>query len=213
MKLYKNKKSEDKDISEPVIKDSRQIALEKAGEIAAQEVKEAVKEGEKEPEGPGKIKEKANLADNYYDQLLRLRAEFDNYRKRINKEREDYQWTLKEEIIYNFLPIVDNFERALKVAEESKDFTQLLEGIKMVHRQINDFFKDHGVTPILSEGKPFDPHTSEAIAQEESELPEHTVLEEMQKGYFLNDRVLRTAKVKVAVPRAADKKEEEIENG
>lgn len=182
---------------EVVIKDSRQIALEKASEIAAQ------------PMEPPK-----ETGNTYYHQLLRERADFDNYRKRVNKEREEYQATLKQEIIYDFLAIVDNFERALKVAEESKDFAQLLEGIKMVHKQINDFFKDHGVTPMLSEGKPFDPHTSEAISQEESELPEHTVLEEMQKGYFLNDRVLRTAKVKVAVPKTPEEdKKEDVENG
>ena len=193
MKLSRDKKTaEPAPVSdETVIKDSRQLALEKASEIAAQPV-----------ETP---KETGNT---YYNQLLRERADFDNYRKRVNKEREEYQATLKQEIIYDFLSIMDNFERAIKVAEESKDFAQLLEGIKMVHKQINDFFKDHGVTPMVSEGKPFDPHTSEAIAQEESELPEHTVLEEMQKGYFLNDRVLRTAKVKVAVPKITDKKNE-----
>ena len=202
MKLSRDKKPEPAP-DEDLIKDSRQLAMEKASEIkdSLAQPMEMLKEPDKSEES-------------FYNQLLRERADFDNYRKRVNKEREEYQATLKQEIIYDFLAIVDNFERALKVAEESKDFAQLLEGIKMVHKQINDFFKDHGVTPMVSEGKPFDPHTSEAIAQEESDLPEHTVVEEMQKGYFLNDRVLRTAKVKVAVPKTPEEdKKEEVENG
>jgi molecular chaperone GrpE len=192
----KNKKEDDS-----LIKDSRQIALEKA--MAMEEGKEKLpEEDKKEEESLEKIKEKAALAASYYDQLLRLRAEFDNYRKRINKERGEYQETAKEEIIYQLLSIIDNFERAMKAAEETKNFEKMFEGIKLIHKQVNDFLASHDVNVIEAEGKKYDPEYHEAVAHEESDKhAEDTVTEEVLKGYTFKDKVLRPAVVKVAKKR------------
>lgn len=193
--LKKNKKEEN-----GLIKDSRQIALEKAEEIEESERREKKGEEKKTEElNLEKLKEKANLSDAYYDQLLRLRAEFDNYRKRINKEREEYQQTAIEEVMYQLIKIIDNFELAMKSAEKTKSFEKMFEGITLIHKQINDFLASYGVNVISAEGKKFDPAYHEAVTHEESDKHEaDTVTEEVLKGYTFKDKVLRPAVVKVA---------------
>lgn len=192
-----------------LIRDSREIGLERAGEIEKEiEGEPAQKEEKKQEESLDKIKEKAGLADNYYDQLLRLRAEFDNYRKRMNKEREESQETAREEVIYELLGIIDNFERAIKTAEEMKDFKGVFEGIVLIHKQVNEFLNRYGVRPIEAEGKKFDPEYHEAVGHSESDgHAEDTVTEEVIKGYTFKDRVLRHAQVKVSKKKNDAKKE------
>ena len=133
------------------------------------------------------------------DRLLRLQADFENARKRMEKQCQDFTKYASEGIIVELLTILDDLERTTQVAEnKGASLETFLKGIEMILSHLYEMLKVHGVKPMEVVGKPFDPHTSEALMQVESELPENAVVEEMQKGYYLNDRVIRTAKVKVA---------------
>jgi len=200
----KNKKAEN-----DFMKDSREIGLERAKEIAGEFKGKLSKEEKKEGEGLSleKLKEKAALADDYYDQLLRLRADFDNYRKRVNKERQEYQQIAREEVIYGLLEVIDNFERAMLAAEKTKSLKGIFEGVKLIHKQLNDFLSNYGVNVIKAEGKKFDPEYHEAVGHEETDKHgEDIVTEEVLKGYTFKDKVLRPSMVKVAKKKDNQKK-------
>lgn len=146
------------------------------------------------------LKEEASQGQDHQERLLRMQADFDNARKRIEKQFQDFTKYATEGIIAELLGILDDLERTTQNAEnKSANLETFLKGIEMILAHLYEMLKKHGVKPIEVEGRPFDPHTSEALMQVDSELPEHTVVEEMQKGYFLNDRVIRTAKVKVSM--------------
>ncbi|MGD0335925.1 MAG: nucleotide exchange factor GrpE [Candidatus Omnitrophota bacterium] len=147
-----------------------------------------------------KLKEEAEKAKEYWDKLLRLQAEFENSRKRIEKEKQDYIKFANEEVILELLNILDDLERVVELAQaKHEDLPAFLKGVEMILAHLYDMIKEHGVKPIDATGKIFDPHCHEALMQvENKDVPEHTVLEELQKGYMLNDRVIRTAKVKVS---------------
>ncbi len=134
------------------------------------------------------------------EMLLRKAAEFDNFRKRMLKEKEDFRLSANRDLIIEILPVLDNFERGLKASEETKNFDALLEGIKMVHSEIHKLFEDYNVTPIEAVGKEFDPNLHEALMMEERDDVEFdkTVVEEFERGYRMGDAVIRHAKVKVA---------------
>jgi molecular chaperone GrpE len=136
--------------------------------------------------------------DDLRDRLLRLSAEFDNYRKRIERERRDTMERAAAGLIEELLPIVDDFERALK-AEADPAADVYREGISIIHRQLMELLARRGVTPLESLGADFDPHVHQAVAYEPS--PGHRdgeVIEELRRGYTLGDRLLRPAMVKVA---------------
>ena len=138
--------------------------------------------------------------DKYYDLLLRKQAEFDNFRKRMERERDESGAVVTREVLKRLLPILDNMERALRASEGSKD--PLFKGIELVHQQFLDLLKKEGVMPIEALGARFDPRLHEAV--EVLDVPgfeADVVLEEMQKGYTHNDRLLRPALVKVASAR------------
>ncbi|HGE71339.1 TPA: nucleotide exchange factor GrpE [Candidatus Poribacteria bacterium] len=133
------------------------------------------------------------------DKMLRLAAEFDNYKKRSAKEHENIRKYASESIIKELLPIVDNFERAIQSANESRDFESFLEGVKLILNQIINLLEKEGVIPIKSVGEPFDPNFHEAVMHVDSdEYPANVVAEEYQKGYILKDRVIRPAMVAVS---------------
>ena len=158
------------------------------------------------------LKEKAGKADEYFDRLLRLQAEFDNYKKRLEKEKLDFVRFASEGIIIEILKIVDDFERAVEAGKSKHDFDVLYKGVEMIYKDIKEFLKRNGVEEIGAKGKPFNPHEHEAMMQEErDDHPEDHVVEEFQKGYILNGRVIRPSKVKVS-KKPAGKKEEE-QNG
>ena len=140
--------------------------------------------------------EKATL----YDQLLRRQAEFENYRRRIERERGETYQRARAEILLELLPIVDNFERALSSLEKGGgDAAALRHGIELIHKQFNDALLKFGLEPVESVGQAFDPHVHEAVTTEPSEEhEENTVIEEFQRGYKLGDKLLRPARVKVA---------------
>ena len=133
------------------------------------------------------------------DRLLRLAADFENYKKRAARERQEYVQLANERLIAELLPIVDDLERALDAAEEHQE-AQLEEGVRLVHRSLAGLLERHGVKPIETEGR-FDPHVHEALLSQPSEAEEGSVLDVVQKGYKLGDRVVRPARVVVAGPR------------
>lgn len=132
-----------------------------------------------------------------YDQLQRSRADFENYKRRLDRERDAQVQGVKCQILRDFLAIVDNFDRALDAIQDSKDPLSI--GLTLVYKQIQEFMRLSGVEEILAQGQPFDPYHHEALSQEEApELPEHTVLEVLRKGYKIEGKLLRAAQVKVS---------------
>jgi molecular chaperone GrpE len=137
-----------------------------------------------------------------FAQYQRLAADFENYKRRTRQELADRTQYANEELVLKLLPILDNFRRALEHAPANLD-RSWFEGIKLVARQFEDVLQAQGVSHIPAVGEKFDPSQHEAIAQEETdEHEEGTVVEEMQPGYRLHNRVLRPTLVKVAQPRA-----------
>lgn len=146
------------------------------------------------------LKAQADIAQALSDKVLRLQADFENTRKRLEREKQDFVKFANEGIILELLNILDDLERSVSLAETHKqDLPVFLKGVEMILAHLYEMLKEYGVKPIVAEGKVFDPHCHEALMQvANKELPENTIVEELQKGYQLNDRVIRTAKVKVS---------------
>lgn len=131
------------------------------------------------------------------NKTLRIQAEYDNFKKRTQKEKQSDRKYKAQEIVDELLPVIDNFERALAV-EVTEEAASFVEGMTMVYNQIKKALKNQGVEEIETVGKEFDPNIHHAVIQvEDDEQESNTVLEEMQKGYMLKDRVIRPAMVKV----------------
>ena len=159
------------------------------------------------------LKKKAEERDTYLDQLLRAKAEFVNYQKRVIKEHESTAQFAVQNLILDFLPELDNFDRALKLADNSKDFDKFVEGIKLIEEQLFKVLGKYGVEPIETAGKAFDPNLHEAVMEEENnEIPHHTIVDEFQKGFLLKERVIRPSKVKVSKRTIEEEGEKEEEN-
>ena len=136
--------------------------------------------------------------DALQDRLLRTAAEFDNYRKRIDRERRDQSESAAASLLAEVLPVVDNLERALQ-APTGPEAAGYRAGVELIHRQLIDLLRKRGVTPIEALGADFDPRFHQAVTQETSDAHrDGEVMEEMQRGYMLGDRLLRPAMVKVA---------------
>ncbi|MEW6380064.1 MAG: nucleotide exchange factor GrpE [bacterium] len=132
------------------------------------------------------------------DKSLRLQAEFENFRQRMQKEKSDFMRYALENLFKNLLPLIDNFELALESAEKSSCFEGLSEGVKLIHSQFLDTLQKEGLTRFSSLGELFDPRKHEAVIQVDSDgHGENTVVEEFKKGYCLHDRLLRPALVAV----------------
>ncbi|HTY40467.1 MAG TPA: nucleotide exchange factor GrpE [Thermoanaerobaculia bacterium] len=133
------------------------------------------------------------------DRHLRKLAEFENHKKRSEKERQEYFKIALAGFVHDFLPVMDNFGRALEHARPADLDSDFGQGVVLIGKQISDLWKRYGLIPIDTTG-PFDPNLHEAVATEETDaVPPNTILEVLQKGYFLNDRLIRPAAVKVAV--------------
>ena len=129
---------------------------------------------------------------------MRSAAEFDNYKKRTAKERDDLYANVVCDVVLQILPVLDNLQRAVDAAETSGG-TDLLEGVKMIRRQFEEALGSIGVEPIDAAGKPFDPELHDAVMQDEdTEEEENTVTEELMKGYLYKGKVIRHSMVKVA---------------
>ncbi|HVW89513.1 MAG TPA: nucleotide exchange factor GrpE [Gaiellaceae bacterium] len=134
--------------------------------------------------------------DEYLDALQRLKAEFDNYRKRVARDQQELAARAAERLVSALLPVVDDLERALEAAAKHEEAT-LEEGVRLVHRALADALAREGLAEIATDG-PFDPHTQEALLSQPSEADEGTVIQVLQKGYKLGERVLRPARVVVS---------------
>jgi|ERR1700722_12616522 len=150
-------------------------------------------------ESPGVVAELQKLKaerDTLVDRLARAQAEFENARRRASKEQQDFRDYAAADAIKALLPVMDSFERALTVKSEPGDFRS---GVELIYKQLQDALVKMGVRVIPAKGEPFDPHVHEAIEMvETSDAADHEVLEELQRGYKLKDRLLRPAMVKVA---------------
>jgi len=135
--------------------------------------------------------------DTLIDRLARLQAEFENARKRTAREQQDFRDYALADAIKTLLPTLDSFERALQVSSAEK--SELRGGIELIYKQLQDALVKLGLRPIPAQGEPFDPHIHEAIEMvDTSDAPDHQILEELQRGYKLKDRLLRPSMVRVA---------------
>jgi molecular chaperone GrpE len=134
--------------------------------------------------------------DDYLDNLQRLKAEFDNYRKRAARDQESLVARAHERLVKELLPVLDDLGRALEAAEQHEE-AELEDGVRLVHRQLNDVLAKEGLTEIETDGA-FDPHVHEALLAQPSDAEPGTVIEVLQKGYRLGDHVLRPARVIIA---------------
>lgn len=136
----------------------------------------------------------------HQQRTLRVQADFDNFRRRTQKEKEDLGKYASSKLITELLPVIDNFERALQASEENPEFESFSKGVSMIFRQLESVLATEGLTAMKSVGEPFNPEYHQAIMQVESdEYEEGIVVEEVQKGYMLKDKVLRPAMVKVSM--------------
>ncbi|HZT84648.1 MAG TPA: nucleotide exchange factor GrpE [Gaiellaceae bacterium] len=147
----------------------------------------------------------APQAEQTDDRLLRLAADFENYKKRAARERQEYIRLANERLIAELLPILDDLERALSAAEQHEE-AQLEDGVRLVHRSLAALLERHGVEAIETDGK-FDPHVHEALLSQPSEADEGSVIDVVQKGYKLGERVVRPARVVVAAPAEPEAEE------
>jgi molecular chaperone GrpE len=162
--------------------------------------------GERPVEGPVEsfdamqkaLSAKTQEFERLQDRLLRLQAEFDNYRKRMAREKAEFLKFAHEGLVLELLPTLDNLERALGAARAEAGSPPLIEGIEMILRLFRSALEKVGVRPMESVGKPFDPTYHQAVAQVESSEEANVVVEEIQKGYLIEGRVLRPAMVKVS---------------
>ena len=150
-----------------------------------------------------KLEAKEKEAEDTYDRLLRISAEFDNYKKRSSREMVEYRKFANQSLIKEMLSVVDNLELAMNSTNGQKAIDKdLLQGLEMTHREILKVFEKFNVKPIDACGQPFDPTFHEAVMQEETnDSPKNTVVNELQRGYMIHDRLLRPSMVVVAKPK------------
>ena len=147
----------------------------------------------------GKLQSVQKDLEDLKDRHLRKLAEFENHKKRSERERQEYFKIALAGFVHDFLPILDNFERALEHARPEDLASDFGQGIVIIRKQLGELWKRYGLIPIDTSGS-FDPNLHEAVATEETDaVSPNTILAELQKGYFLNDRLIRPAFVKVAV--------------
>lgn len=150
-------------------------------------------------EVPGPLEELQKKVDENYQRFLRTQADFDNFRRRAKQEREEFAKYASSQLMELLLPVLDNLERALSAGKDNKDPEALTKGVDMTLRQMTQSLEQQGLKPMEVVGQPFNPHFHQAIMQVESEeFEEGYVVEEIQKGFMLKDRVLRPAMVKVS---------------
>ena len=187
------KKQPDNEVTENESSAPEMTALEKRlAEKAAQESDEDAK-----PDGPATLPEAQAAIEELNGRVLRLTADFDNFRKRAQREKDEARQYANQGLLEQLLPVLDNFEMALTDAKDADPYVQ--DGVQMILDQLLGVLKDSGVEPVDALGQPFDPNLHEALSQQETdEAEEGTVLQQVQRGYKLNDRLVRPARVVVA---------------
>ena len=141
------------------------------------------------------IEQKNQKIEELTDTLKRLQAEFENFKKRIDKEKIEFVKFAHADVIASMLPVLDSFEIALKNTTNNEKF---IKGIELIYSEMYNLLQKEGLKPIDAIGKKFDPHKHEVMLKEKSDKEEDTIIEELQKGYMLKDNVLRYSKVKVS---------------
>jgi molecular chaperone GrpE len=158
------------------------------------------------PEQLTELKERAAKADEHWDRLLRTTADFDNFKKRAARDKQDAIKFANESLLQKLLPVLDSLDMALAAAQSAQaDAAQSLQaGVSMISQQFKGVLADAGLEEVDATGKPFDPNLHEAVSQRETaEAPEGQVIQQLRKGYKLRDRLLRPASVVVAKPPAS----------
>ena len=151
------------------------------------------------PSAPDPVSDLQRERDDYQDRWLRKSAEFDNYRKRVDRERRDYGDRAVVDVIRDVLLVVDDFDRALEVDAGLESAAAYRQGVALIHTKLHDLLRKYGVRPFDTIGKDFDPNVHEAVISEPS--PDHRegeVIGELQRGYMIGEKLLRPAMVKVA---------------
>ena len=174
--------------------------------LVEQPVTDAAQDGMPQSDPPtevellqSKIDELQKLVDSTKDQLLRKAAEFENYKRRTENDYANLIRNANEGLIISLIPILNDFVRSLKAGAEIKDYDAFYKGIELVHSKFSKVLEMQGLTPFDSVGKPFDVEYHDALLQIPKDgVPPHTVVEEVERGYKLNDKVLRHAKVVVS---------------
>lgn len=149
------------------------------------------------------LEEKGKLAEDRLNQLKYLQADFDNYRKNFERERENIVRLANEGLISDLLVVVDDFERALSIMKDGKD----KDGVKMVYGNLIKILENQGLRPIETSGKKFDPNFHEVLCKEACDKDDGLILEELQRGFMLKSRVIRPSKVKIAENQESGEKD------
>ncbi|PKR04836.1 nucleotide exchange factor GrpE, partial [Staphylococcus aureus] len=176
------------------IDDSVEQAEESKGHLQDEAIEETSDENVIEEIDPKdqKINELQQLADENEEKYLRLYAEFENYKRRIQKENEINKTYQAQRVLTDILPAIDNIERALQIEGDDETFKSLQKGVQMVHESLINALKDNGLEVIKTEGEAFDPNIHQAVVQDDNpDFESGEITQELQKGYKLKDRVLR----------------------
>jgi molecular chaperone GrpE len=153
------------------------------------------------------LEEKTRESAEYFDKWLRIRAEFENYKKRMQKERGDLLKFGNESLLKALLPVLDNLNRAIEHGKKANESSSILEGVEMVQKEFLNILERFGVRPVEAVGEMFDPEKHEAISHEEHEVDSNRIITSVQDGYFYHDRLLRPARVVVSKGKAEPQKE------
>jgi molecular chaperone GrpE len=188
------------------------VVEDKKGEKNDSNKKDGIESKDPLKEMEEKVESLKNEASETHDRLLRVAAEFENYKKRSVREMNDFRKFANESFVRAMLPVVDNLDRAIESSGNKKNTdSSLVEGVSMTLKEILKVFEGYGVTPFESLGKTFDPSLHQAVMQEEAdEYPENTVSKELQKGYMIHDRLLRAAMVVVSKKKAGSENHETL---
>ncbi len=155
------------------------------------------------------LDEKTKLADDYYERLMRIQAEFENYQKRAEKEKDDFRTFANAQLVKDLLGVLDDFQNALSIEDEGSN-RELLKGFKLIYENFLGMLEKEGLCIIKAESEKFDPWKHEAVEMVPTkEHPDHTVLSVIQPGYKFRDKVLRPAKVRVAIEAEEDKEDKD----
>lgn len=182
------------------IDDSVEQTEESKGHLQDEAIEETSDENVIEEIDPKdqKINELQQLADENEEKYLRLYAEFENYKRRIQKENEINKTYQAQRVLTDILPAIDNIERALQIEGDDETFKSLQKGVQMVHESLINALKDNGLEVIKTEGEAFDPNIHQAVVQDDNpDFESGEITQELQKGYKLKGRVLRPSMVKV----------------
>lgn len=171
---------------------------------AIEDLPENSQQNEEGGDSQAQLPDKTDEVEAVNDKYLRLAAEFENYKRRVQRDQSDTIRFANEKLLRDMLPTLDNLERAIQSGRNQDNVDGILEGIELTSKHFLETLQKMGVTPVASVGEIFDPAKHQAVGQvESSSVPENAVVEEYQKGYFLHDRILRPAMVTVAKARPA----------